>query len=103
MFYLEGWYMLRNAGKAALISIVAYSAAVLLGFLVDFRLTGFGVPALFVSWSMFCTARAIQLRLRGAQKPDALSFDRESYRFALGGSLSSLVLVLAIVVLSQCA
>ena len=95
--------MRRNVWKATLISTAAYSAAVLLGFLVDFRLTGFIVPALFVSWTMFCTIRAVQLRLRGAQKPDALPFERESYGFALGGSVSSFVLLLAIVVLSQSA
>ena len=95
--------MRRNVWKATLISTAAYSAAVLLGFLVDFRLTGFIVIALFVSWTMFCTIRAIQLRLRGAQQPDAASFDRESYWFALGGSVSSFMLLLAIVVLSQSA
>jgi len=93
--------MRRDFWKATLISTAAYSAAVLLGFLVDFRLTGFIVPALFVSWTMFCIIRAMQLRLRGAQKPDAPSFDRESYGFALGGSVSSFMLLLAIVVLSQ--
>ena len=93
--------MQRKVWKATLISIGVYSGAVLLGFLVDFRLTGFIVPALFVSWTMFCTIRAIQLHLRGAQRPDAPSFDRESYGFALGGSVSSFMLLLAIVVLSQ--
>src|SRR3954466_15825062 len=95
--------MRRNFGKATLISAASYSGAVLLGFLVDFRLTGFIVPALFVSWTMFCTIRAIQLRLRGAQKPDAPSYDRESYGFALGGSVSSVILLLVIVALSQSA
>ena len=95
--------MRRSVWKATLISTVAYSAAVLLGFSVDFRLTGFIVPALFVSWTMFCTIRAIQLRLRGAQKPEAPSYDRESYGFALGGSVSSFILLLAIVALSQSA
>ena len=95
--------MRRNVWKATLISTAAYSSAVLLGFLVDFRLTGFIVPVLFVSWTMFCAIRAIQLRLRGAQKPDALPVDRESYGFALGGSVSSFLLLLAIVVLSQSA
>lgn len=95
--------MRRSVWKATLISTAAYSVAVLLGFLVDFRLTAFIVPALLASWTMFCAVRTIQLRLRGAQKPDAPSFDRESYGFAIGGSVSSLLLLLAIVVLSQSA
>ena len=95
--------MRRNFGTATLISTALYSGAVLLGFLIDFRLTGLIVPALFVSWTTFCTIRAIQLRLRGSQKANAPSFDRESYGFALGGCVSSFVLLLAIIALSQSA
>jgi len=95
--------MRRNFWKATLISIAAYTAAVLIGFLADFRLTMFAVPALLVTWTLFCTIRAIQLGFGGARHPDALSCDRESYGFALGGSVSSLVLLIAIVVLSQSA
>jgi hypothetical protein len=93
----------RNFWKATLISIAAYTAAVVIGFLVDFRLTMFTVPALVVTWTLFCTIRAIQLRMGGAHQPDALSYDRETYGFALGGSVSSVVLLSAIVVLSQSA
>ena len=78
--------MRRNFWKATLISIAAYTTAVLIGFLVDFRLTMFAVPALLVTWTLFCTIRAIQLRFGGAHQPDALSYNRESYGFALGGS-----------------
>ena len=95
--------MRRNFSKATLISIAAYTTAVLTGFLVDFRLTMFAVPALLVTWTLFCTIRAIQLRFGGAHQSDAQSYDRESYGFALGGSLSSFVLLSAIVVLSQSA
>ena len=41
--------MRRNFWKAALISIAAYTAAVLLGFLAGFRLTMFAVPTLLVT------------------------------------------------------
>lgn len=92
-----------NFWKATLISAAAYSAAVVIGFVFDFRLTVFAVPALFGTWTLFCTVRAIQLRLGGAHKPDALACDRDSYGFALGGAVSSLVLVSAIVALSQSA
>jgi hypothetical protein len=95
--------MRRDFWKGTLISIGAYTAAVCLGFLVDFRLTLFLVPALSVTWTLFCTIRAIQLRLRGAQKATAPSADRESYAFALGGSMSSIVSLLTVVILSQSA
>jgi hypothetical protein len=93
----------RSFWKATLISITAYSTAVLIGFLADFRLTVFTVPALLVTWTAFCVIRVVQLRLGGAHKPDALPDDRESYGFALGGSVSSFVLLLVIIVLSQSA
>ncbi len=95
--------MRRSFCKAMSISIAAYTSAVLIGFLVDFRLTMFAVPALLVTWTLFCTIRAIQLRFGGAHHPSALLYDRESYGFALGGSVSSFVLLIAIVVLSQSA
>jgi len=95
--------MRRGFWKATLISIVAYMSAVLLGFVIDFRLTGFLVPTLFVTWTLFCTFRTIQLRLQGAQKQSAPAYERESYGFALGGSVSSFVSLVAIIVLSQLA
>jgi hypothetical protein len=95
--------MRRNFWKATAISIAAYATAVLIGFLVDLRLTVFAVAALLFSWTFFCFIRAIQLRLGGAHRKDALPYDRESYGFALGGSVSSLFLLSAIVVLSQSA
>jgi hypothetical protein len=93
--------MRRNFWKATLISIAAYSTAVLIGFLADFRLTMFAIPGILVTWTAFCVIRVVQLRLAGAHNPDALPDDRENYGFALGGSVSSFVLLLAIVVLSQ--
>ena len=95
--------MRRNFWKATLISIATYTTAVLIGFVFDFRLTMFAVPALLVTWTLFCTVRLLQLRFGGAHRPDAMSYDRESYGFALGGVASSIVLVAAIVVLSQSA
>jgi hypothetical protein len=95
--------MWRNFWKATLISLAAYGMAVLIGFLFDFRLTMFAVPALLFTWTLFCTLRAIQLRFGGAHQPGALSCDRESYGFALGGSVSSFVLLSTLVVLSQAA
>jgi hypothetical protein len=78
-----------------------YTGALLLGFWGDFRLTLFAVLALQVTWTLFCLIRIVQLRIGGGHKPDALPSDRESYGFALGGSISSLTLLAAIVVLTQ--
>ena len=95
--------MQRSFWKAVLISTAAYAAAVLIGFIAGFRLTLFAVPTLFATWTLFCIFRAVQLRLAGSHKPGALPCDRESYAFALGGLVSSFVLLGAIVVLSQSA
>jgi hypothetical protein len=93
--------MRRNFWKATLISIAAYTAAVLIGVLGDLRFTVFAVPALQITWTLFCVARFLQLRVGGAHKADAPVFDRESYGFALGGWMSSAVLLVAVVVVSQ--
>jgi hypothetical protein len=93
--------MRRNFWNAAWMSSAVYAAAVLLGFVVDFRVTGFAVLAILLPWTLFCTVRALYLRHRGAHKADALPFERESYGFALGGSVSSLASLIAIVVLTQ--
>jgi hypothetical protein len=45
----------------------------------------FAVPALLVTWTLFCTVRFVQLRFGGAHRGDAISYNRESYGFALGG------------------
>ena len=86
--------------KATLISLAAYTAVVLMGFLVDFRFTLFAVPVLQI-WTLFCIIRIFQLRRGGAHRADAMPYDRESYGFALGGLISSLILLLVLVVLSQ--
>jgi hypothetical protein len=95
--------MQRNFWKAALISMAAYTAAVLIGFLIDFRLTAFAVAALLITWTLFCIVRTIQLRLRGAHKTDAPLYDRETFGFFFGGLISSIAALIAIVVLSQSA
>jgi hypothetical protein len=89
--------------KAALISIATYTGAVLVGFVLDFRLTAFAVAAIQITWTLFCVIRVIQLRRDGSYKPDAPPYDRDSYEFALGGSISSSALLLAVVALSQAA
>ena len=93
--------MKRSFWKAAAISVAMYAVAVLLGILVDFRVTGFLVPAVLVTWTLFCVVRAAQLRVAGANRVEALECDRESYAFALGGTAASAVAVAAVVVLTQ--
>ena len=93
--------MQRNFWKACLISLGAYAGALLMGFGGDFRFTLFAVPALQITWTLFCVVRLVQLRIGGGHKPDAEPYDRESYGFALGGSTSSLSLLVVMVVLSQ--
>ena len=46
--------MLRNFWKAALISLAAYVAAVLIGFWVGFQFTLFAVAVLQITWTLFC-------------------------------------------------
>lgn len=93
--------MRRNFWKATLISVAAYTAALLMGFWGDFRFTLFAVAALQVTWTLFCVIGVIQLRLGGGHKRDAQPYDRESYGLALGGSISSCALLVAMVVLTQ--
>lgn len=84
-----------------LISLGAYTVALLMGFWGDFRVTLFAVLALQVTWTLFCVVRIIQLRIGGGHKPDAPLDDRDSYGFALGGSISSFALLGVMVVLTQ--
>jgi hypothetical protein len=93
--------MKRNFWKAALISAAAYTLAGLIGVWGDFRYTAFAIVALQVTWTLFCIIRLIQLRRGGAYKTDAPSYDRDDYGFALGGSISSLALLVIVVVLTQ--
>lgn len=93
--------MRRNFCKATLISLAAYIAAVLIGFGVGFQYTLFVVALLQVSWTLFCLIRVIQLRRSGGHGADAPDYDQESYGFALGGSISSIALLLVMIVLSQ--
>jgi hypothetical protein len=93
--------MLRNFWKATLISLGAYTVALLMGFWVDFRFTLFAVLALQVTWTLFCVIRTIQLRIGSGHKPDAPPYDRDSYGFALGGLISSFALLGVIVILTQ--
>lgn len=93
--------MRRSFRKAIWISAAVYAAALLLGFLGDFRLTGFALVALLVPWTMFCVVRAVYLRSRGAHTATAEPYDRESYGFALGGSVASFGSLILIVVLTQ--
>jgi hypothetical protein len=72
-----------------------------MGFGIDFRLTLLALLALQVTWTAFCVIRFIQLRMDGGHKQDAPLYDRESYGFALGGSISSVALLVVMVVLTQ--
>jgi uncharacterized membrane protein YdfJ with MMPL/SSD domain len=93
--------MRRSFWKATLISLAAYITVILIGFGAGFQYTLFLIAALQVSWTPFCAIRAIQLRRRGGHRADAPEYDQESYRFALGGALSSIALLLVTVVLTQ--
>jgi hypothetical protein len=50
---------------------------------------------------IFCSARIIQLRRSGGHRVDALADERASYEFAVGGLVSSCVMLLTTIVLSQ--
>jgi hypothetical protein len=91
----------RKFWKATLISLGGYAVAPLIGVLVNFRFALFAVLALQFTWTLFCIVRMIQLRGSLAHEPDAPLYDRESYGFAVGGTISSLALLLGTVVLTQ--
>lgn len=93
--------MRRNFWKAAAISLGAYTAALLMGFWGDFRFTLFAVLALQVTWTLFCLIRVIQLHIGGGHELHVQPYDQESYGFALGGSTSSIAMLVVIVVLTQ--
>jgi hypothetical protein len=91
----------RNFRKATLISAAAYAGAVLSGFAIDFRIALFSLAAIQPTWTLFCIARAAQLRLSGGHRQSAEPWQREEYEFALGGSISSLTLLAAVIILTQ--
>jgi hypothetical protein len=93
--------MLRNFWKATLISLAVYVAAVLVGILGGFQYTLFIVPVFYFAWVLFWGIRIIQLGRGGGHKPDAPKYDRESYGFALGSTVSSTALLLVFIVLTQ--
>lgn len=93
--------MRRDFWKATVISLAAYITAILIGFGAGFQYTFFLVVALQVTWTPFCLIRVIQLWRTGGNRPDAPDYDQESYGFALGGFISSAVLLLVMIVLSQ--
>jgi hypothetical protein len=66
------------------------SFMVLAGYVVPFLLgVWFAIPVLQIVWVAFCIVRLAQLCRRSAYKKDAPSWDRESFGFALGGTLCS--------------
>jgi len=93
--------MRRSFWKATLISLTAYTVAVLGGVWGDFRFTLLAVPMLQITWTLFCLVRFIQLRRSGGHKTDATLYDRDSCGFSLGGLISSSTLLVVVVVLSQ--
>ena len=93
--------MRRNFWKASLISILAYTFAVLMGFWTGFWFTLFVVPVFQIAWTLSCVMRIIQLRHCGGHKPDALTEERANYGFWVGGLISSCTLLIFLVVLSQ--
>lgn len=93
--------MRRDFWKASLISLLVYTLAILLGIWIDLRVTLLVIPVFQLAWMTFCSARIIQLRRSGGHEVDALPDERASYDFSVGGLVSSCVMLLAIVVLSQ--
>jgi hypothetical protein len=61
----------------------------------------FALLGLQGTWTLFCAIRFVQLRIGGGHRPDAMLYERESYSFALGGLVSSMILFLVMVVLTQ--
>lgn len=82
--------------KGSLVSLGVYAAAVLLGIAIGLWFIVAAVPVFQVAWSLFCGVRILQLR-RASQT----GYERESYGFALGGLISSFVLLASLVVASQ--
>ena len=88
--------MVQSFWRAAGISAAAYSGALLLGFLVDFKYAFAALLVLQATWTVFCGFRFVQLRVGGSYKVDV-----EEYGFASGGLVSSVVLLGVMVVLTQ--
>jgi hypothetical protein len=93
--------MQRNFWKASLVSLAAYPAGIVIGFWSGFRFLLFAVPVFQIVWTLFCVVRIVELRRGGGHKADAPQSDRESYGFALGGSVSSAALLVVLVILTQ--
>jgi len=93
--------MRHSFWKAILVSFAIYVAAILLGFVADFRYTAFAIAVIQLTWTLVCTFRVVQLRNTGGHRADAPAYDRESYGFALGGAICSSAILVLLVVLSQ--
>ena len=86
--------------KASLAVLAGYAAALLVGWGIDFRFALWAVPLLQIGWGAFGIIRLAQL-LRRARRPAQAEGGRESFGFALGGLLSSCLLSLVLLVLTQ--
>jgi hypothetical protein len=93
--------MRNNFFKATLISFGACAIAGMVAVLGGFPYALFLLPTFQLLWAAFCFIRIIQLRRIAANPAAATQYDRDSYGFALGGAISSAVLLLALVVLTQ--
>jgi len=87
--------------KAALISLGVYAVIVLLGVWIGLWLILALIPVFQVGWGLFCCVRLIQLTREHAYRLGALTSDRASFGFALGGLVSSSLLLTVMVILSQ--
>jgi hypothetical protein len=81
------WWEFRNA---CLIVLAGFIALIMMGSWYAL----FAIPILLIAWDAFCIIRLILLCRRGAHKSGAPEWDRESFGFALGGLISSCVLLL---------
>ena len=93
--------MRRGFLEATAVSAGAYCVSILLGFWIDFRLAFAALALLQITWTLFCVVNTARLRIRGANAKEAEPEDRRDYGFALGGTISSVVLMMAVVVLTQ--
>lgn len=78
-------------------ALLLYATSVALGFLIDFRLALFLLLGIQVTWLPFCAARSFHFR--HASDNDQLAIS--SYRFAAGGLIASVLLLLLVIISTQ--
>jgi hypothetical protein len=93
--------MRQSFWKATGISLACYGTVIAGAFAISFPAAIFLLAVLQVTWTLFCVFRVVQLTVQRRQGPATAAFEPDDFQFALGGLISSILLLAGIVASTQ--